>query len=60
MRAAATPKDLIKLVWEMERDRAHPRRGREQLVNLQRARELLGMGNTLVAGDSQPGAVSEF
>ena len=44
---------LIKLVWEMERDRAHTRRTRDQLLNLQRVRELLGMGNTLVAGDSQ-------
>ncbi|MCR5883097.1 hypothetical protein LRS03_09630 [Rhizobacter sp. J219] len=56
VRAATTHKELIKLVWEIERDRAHPRRNRDQLLNLQRARELLGMGNTLVAGDSQPGA----
>lgn len=55
VRAATTQKELIKLVWEVERDRAHPRRNRDQLLNLQRARELLGMGNTLVAGDSQPG-----
>lgn len=60
VRAAVTQKDLIKLVWEIERDRAHTRRSRDQLLNLQRARELLGMGNTLVAGDSQPGAPSEF
>jgi hypothetical protein len=60
VRAAITPKELIKLVWEIERDRAHPRRNRDQLLNLQRARELLGMGNTLVAGDSQAGASSEF
>jgi hypothetical protein len=55
VRAAITQKELIKLVWEIERDRVHSRRSREQLLNLQRARELLGMGNTLVAGDSQPG-----
>jgi hypothetical protein len=55
-----TYKELIKLVWEVERDRVHSRRSREQLLNLQRARELLGMGNTLVAGDSQPGPGSEF
>ncbi len=55
VRAATTHKELIKLVWEIERDRAHARRSRDQLLNLQRARELLGMGNTLVAGDSQPG-----
>jgi hypothetical protein len=60
VRSAVTQKDLIKLVWEVERDRAHGRRNREQLLNLQRARELLGMGNTLVAGDSQPGVSSEY
>jgi len=60
VRAALTQKELIKLVWEIERDRAHSRRSREQLLNLQRARELLGMGNTLVAGDSQPGQPSDF
>jgi hypothetical protein len=60
VRGAVTQKELIKLVWEIERDRAHPRRSRDQLLNLQRARELLGMGNTLVAGDSQPGPSSEF
>lgn len=58
VRAATTHKELIKLVWDIERDRAHPRRNRDQLLNLQRARELLGMGNTLVAGDSQPGSPS--
>jgi hypothetical protein len=58
VRAATTHKELIKLVWEVERDRAHARRNRDQLLNLQRARELLGMGNTLVAGDSQPGPPS--
>lgn len=61
VRAATTHKELIKLVWDIERDRSHPRRNRDQLLNLQRARELLGMGNTLVAGDSQPGSPpSEF
>jgi hypothetical protein len=60
VRSALTHKELIKLVWALERDRAHVRRNREQLLNLQRARELLGMGNTLVAGDSQPGVPSEY
>jgi hypothetical protein len=44
---------LIALVWAIERQRAHARRSHEQLLSLERARELLGMGNTLVAGDSQ-------
>jgi hypothetical protein len=60
VRSAITQKELIKLVWEIERDRVHARRSRDQLLNLQRARELLGMGNTLVAGDSQAGAPSEY
>lgn len=60
VRSAVTHKELIKLVWELERERVHARRSREQLLNLQRARELLGMGNTLVAGDSQPGMPSEY
>ena len=60
VRSAQTHKELIKLVWEMERDRAHTRRTRDQLLNLQRVRELLGMGNTLVAGDSQTDNASGY
>lgn len=60
VRSAVTQKELIKLVWEIERDRVHARRNRDQLLNLQRARELLGMGNTLVAGDSQTDSPSEY
>jgi hypothetical protein len=54
VRAAQTQEELIGLVWEIERERAHVRRKRGQLLNLQRARELLGMGNTVVAEDSLP------
>jgi hypothetical protein len=54
VRAAHTQEALIGLVWDIERERAHARRKRGQLLNLQRARELLGMGNTLVAEDSLP------
>lgn len=54
VRAARTQEDLITLVWEIERERTHARRTRGQLLNLQRARELLGMGNTVVAEDSLP------
>ena len=60
VRGARTQADLIDLVWEIERERAHRRRRRAQLLNLQRARELLGMGNTLVAGDSLAAPSSEF
>ena len=52
VRAAHTQEALIGLVWDIERERAQARRKRGQLLNLQRARELLGMGNTLVAEDS--------
>ena len=54
VRGAQTQEELIGLVWEIERERAHARRKRGQLINLQRARELLGMGNTVVAEDSLP------
>ena len=53
--AAQSQRQFINLVWEIERHRHHPRRSHTQLLALQEARELLGMGNTLVAGDSQPG-----
>lgn len=54
VRGARTQQDLIDLVWEIERERVHARRKRAQLRDLQRARELLGMGNTLVAEDTLP------
>jgi len=57
IRTAQTQRDLIGLVWEIERHRNHLRRSRAQLLSLEKARELLGMGNTLVAGDSGHGAV---
>ncbi len=55
VRAARGTRELIDLVWEIERHRGHLRRARPQLLSLERARELLGMGNTQVSGDSQPG-----
>jgi hypothetical protein len=54
VRHAKTQEALIALVWEIERERAHAHRKRVQLIALQRARELLGMGNTLVAEDTLP------
>ncbi len=57
IRTAQTPDDLIELVWDIERQRNHARRRRTQLHSLQDARERLGMGNTMVAGDSETGAV---
>lgn len=52
LRNAQTQKALISMVWEIERQRTHVNRSRAQLFSLERARELLGMGNTVVAGDS--------
>ncbi len=53
VRTARTAAALIEIVWEMERDLSHSTRSRSGLQNLQRARELLGLGNTLVDEDSQ-------
>lgn len=53
VRSAQTQRHLIELVWEIERHRSHARMSRDELISLQQARELLGMGNTLVAGDGQ-------
>jgi len=53
VRAAQTAPELIELVWEIEHHLSHARHSRSELISLQRARELLGLGNTLVAGDSQ-------
>lgn len=53
VRTARTTAALVEIVWEMERDMGHSMRSRSGLQNLQRARELLGLGNTLVDEDSQ-------
>lgn len=55
VRTARTAPALVEIVWEMERDMSHLNRSRTGLQNLQRARELLGLGNTLVDEDSLPG-----
>jgi hypothetical protein len=60
VRGARTHDELISLVWEIERERTHASRKRSQLLALLRARELLGMGNTIVAEDSLPAPPSEF
>jgi hypothetical protein len=53
VRTARTTAALIEIVWEMERDMGLSMRSRSGLQNLQRARELLGLGNTLVDEDTQ-------
>jgi hypothetical protein len=45
---AKTEGTLIDVVWELERDLTHGQRSHEGLIALQRARELLHLGNTLV------------
>ncbi|MDO9314865.1 MAG: hypothetical protein Q7T97_10015 [Burkholderiaceae bacterium] len=49
---ARSPKDLINLVWEIERHLGVSRKRRREMLSLHRARELLGMGNTQVSLDS--------
>ena len=53
VRLARSSRELISEVWEIEHHREHVRRSHAQLLSLQRARELLGMGNTQVNEDSQ-------
>jgi hypothetical protein len=55
VRAAQTAAELIDLVWEIERHLSHARRSRSELQSLQRAREILGLGNTLAADENYPG-----
>jgi hypothetical protein len=46
--------ELIEVVWIMERGLRHAQRSHRGLTALQRARELLGLGNTLVDEESRP------
>ena len=54
VRGAQSTRELIELVWEIESHLTRARHSRRELLSLQRARELLGLGNTLVDGDSFP------
>ena len=51
LRDAKTEDELIELVWVIERHLAKGRYSRQEMRNLQHARELLGLGNTVVPGD---------
>jgi hypothetical protein len=55
VRSAQSTNELIELVWEIEDHLTHARHSRGELISLQRARELLGMGNTRFAGETNPG-----
>lgn len=59
VRAAKGSSELIDVVWTMERGLHHHRRTHRGLIALQRARELLGLGNTLVDEDSTPGRLDD-
>ena len=54
---ARTRSQLIGLVWVIQRSLA--RRPREAQRRVAKARELLGLGNTLVQEDTEPGVGSE-
>ncbi|CAG1017457.1 hypothetical protein BURC_02109 [Burkholderiaceae bacterium] len=52
VRNAQSAGELIDLVWEIQDHLSHKRRSRKEMQSLQRARELLGLGNTLVDENS--------
>lgn len=53
-RRASTPKEMIELVWKIEKHLSRSSHSHDALISLQRARELLNLGNTGVFGDSVP------
>ncbi len=59
VRLARGSSELIDVVWTMERGLHHHQRSHRGLIALQRARELLGLGNTLVDEDSTPGRLDD-
>jgi hypothetical protein len=54
VRSAQSRGELITLVWEIQDHLDHKGHTRRERQSLQRARELLGLGNTLVSDDSRP------
>jgi hypothetical protein len=59
VRAAQDNAAMVELIWQIEADLPHSRRSHAGLLSLQRARDLLGLGNTLVDEDSQAGRLDE-
>lgn len=53
VRRAQTRKELIDVVWAIERHLGISRRKRREMPTLQEARDLLGMGNTQISLDTQ-------
>lgn len=56
---AQSAAELIDLVWEIQTHLRHDRHSHDELQSLHKARELLGMGNTHVDGESQAGALDD-
>ncbi len=52
VRRAQTTRELINLVWDIERHLVESNQGGQDMKTLYQARELLGMGNTQVSTDS--------
>ncbi len=59
VRSARTTSELIELTWEIQDHLSLKRRSRKEVESLQRARELLGLGNTLVQEESRPPYLDE-
>lgn len=59
VREAADTQAMIDIVWEIESDLPRGRRSHAGVLSLERARELLGLGNTLVDEDSQAGRLDD-
>jgi hypothetical protein len=60
VRQAGTTGDLIELIWDIQDHFATQKRDpRRAMSSLQRARELLGLGNTVVSDDSRPPHLDE-
>jgi hypothetical protein len=55
---ASSENTLIDVVWELERDLTHGQRSHEGLIALQRAREALQLGNTLVDEEDESGMLA--
>lgn len=60
VRRAQTARELINLVWDIERYLVASKKSPAELATLYRARELLGMGNTHVSTDEPAGLGGEF
>jgi hypothetical protein len=56
---AQTAGELIELVWEIQDRLMRARHAHRELKSLQKARELLGLGNTLVSEETRPQSLDD-